>query len=69
MKWSTEHINRIARKVLDNGGEYRTLTYSYYIAQWVTGRAYHLMRIENARLGSPADDMGVTTIFNQPKRG
>lgn len=69
MKWSTEHINRIAQKVIDNGGEYRTLTYSYYLARWVTGGAIHLMRIENARLGSPVDDMGATTIFNQPKRG
>ena len=69
MKWSTEHINRIARKVLDNGGEYRTMTYSYYLARWVNAGAYHLMRIENARTGSPADDMGATTILNQPKRG
>lgn len=68
MKWTTEHINRIAQKVIANGGEYRTMTYCYYIAQWVTGRAYHLMRITNA-LDGPADDMGATTIFNQPKRG
>lgn len=26
MKWSTEHINRIARKVIDNGGEYRPVS-------------------------------------------
>ena len=66
MKWSNEHINRIAQKVIDNGGEYRTLTYCYYVSQPVTGGTPHLLRIENSTDGlSQVEDMGCTTILDE----
>lgn len=69
MKWTTEHINRIAQKVIDRGGSYDTLTYRYYVARCANG-AWHLWRwaLSDTGLSIP-EDLGATTIFNQPKRG
>ena len=69
MKWTTEHINRIARKVIDRGGTYDTLTYRYYVVQYAN-LSWHLMRwaLSDTGLSIP-EDLGPITIFNQPKRG
>ena len=69
MKWTTEHINRIAQKVIDRGGTYDTLTYRYYVVHYANG-AWHLWRCVLCDTGhTPPEDLGATTIFNQPKRG